>query len=85
MTTNNCEQQNSVTAARNPRGKYICGYRIEKIQGRVKVKLHDYAKDSRGKCQIKERNKHVKITDSSSGGWETANQYVSNLMRATLR
>ena len=33
LTTNNCEQQNSVSAARNPRGKYICGYRIEKIQG----------------------------------------------------
>jgi hypothetical protein len=40
----------------------------------------DYAKEliQETSVKVKDRNKHIRIADWSSGGWETVNQYVSN-------
>lgn len=40
----------------------------------------DYARELilEASVKIKDKNKHIRIADLSSGGWETVNQYVSN-------
>ena len=46
----------------------------------VENQKFEYAQEviGEGLTKIKQRNKHIKLADSSEGGWETVKQYQSN-------